>query len=196
MSSLAYAYALGMSLLVATQITAVATVVLALGAIVTSVYAIRAFGKQGQQLKDQQEMNEHQVTVLGLQAQELKESLSQRRRSQAAQVFIDVEYQPSLNDEEDSPLDDQSYYVTVAAGVSNTSDQPIFNLYLVWLRLGKANVTSPEVRKLAPAETRLYERVLAAPGSGQVSAVAYFRDMAGARWKIGPDGELDQVSRA
>jgi TATA-binding protein-associated factor Taf7 len=97
-----------MSLLTATQITAVATAVLAAGAIVTAVFAYLAFGKQSQevrtldreardqaklleiqssrldaqreQLTDQQTLNKQQTEVLALQAKELAESMAQRKR--------------------------------------------------------------------------------------------------------------------
>jgi hypothetical protein len=119
----------------ATWVLAMATVVLAGGAIVTAVFAIRAFGKQSdelgvlqqqasdqaeelaiqrrqaettsemlrvqsgqlasqqQQFDAQKDINEKQTTVLGLQAEELSESLAERkrqaeqqRRAQASQV--------------------------------------------------------------------------------------------------------------
>jgi malate synthase len=84
-----------------TAITAIATVVLALGAVITSIFAIRAFGKQSaelgvlqkqakdqadqlsiqrEQAADQRKVNEKQVTVLELQARELAESLDERKR--------------------------------------------------------------------------------------------------------------------
>ncbi len=54
-----------------------------------------AFGKQSQQLKDQQEMNRQQAGMFKLQAEDLQYSLGerqrdreQRRRAQAAQVFV------------------------------------------------------------------------------------------------------------
>ena len=78
-------------------------------AIVTAIYAIRAFRKQPEEVSDQAEMlrvqagqlgeqrkvNAEQIRVLGLQAAELRESLeerqreaAERRRAQASRVFI------------------------------------------------------------------------------------------------------------
>lgn len=54
-------------------ISAVATVGLLIGAIVTARYAIKAFGKQSEQLKDQRDINE-------LQAKDLEASLEERKR--------------------------------------------------------------------------------------------------------------------
>jgi uncharacterized membrane-anchored protein YhcB (DUF1043 family) len=97
-----------------TWLTAIFTGVLAVGAIITAVFAILAFRKQSDelvvvqrqasdsseqlklqrsQMTDQQAVNEEQVKVLKLQAQELAESIAQRktaadgaRRAQAAKV--------------------------------------------------------------------------------------------------------------
>lgn len=86
-----------MSLIFATQMTAVATAVLAAFAIVTAFYAVRAFRKQSQEVSDQAEMlrvqseqlteqrkiNERQTEVLALQAAELRESFAERKRDAA-----------------------------------------------------------------------------------------------------------------
>jgi hypothetical protein len=82
---------------VPTWVTAVATVGLLIGAIITARYAIKAFGKQSEQLADQREINEEQTKVLKLQATELDESIkerkresAERRRAQANRVFVSV----------------------------------------------------------------------------------------------------------
>src|SRR6266851_4366122 len=103
-------------LTVPTWTAAIATVVLAIGAIVTVYFAKRAFDEQSKELgvlqeqakdqadqldvqreqaDDQRKVNEKQTTVLELQAKELQASIDQRelqaaeqRRAQAARVFI------------------------------------------------------------------------------------------------------------
>jgi hypothetical protein len=103
-----------MSLIFATQLTAIATAVLAVFAILTTIYAVRAFRKQSQEVSDQasmlklqserlevyrtqideqREINDTRGKVLELQALEIRASLEQReraadeeRRSQAAKV--------------------------------------------------------------------------------------------------------------
>ena len=65
---------------VPTWITAVATVGLLIGAIFTAMYAIKAFGKQSEQLAEQREINEKQTKVLKLQATELDESIKERKQ--------------------------------------------------------------------------------------------------------------------
>jgi hypothetical protein len=76
-----------MSLIAATQWTAVATIVLATFAIVTAVFAILAFRKQStevttlqKQFDDQRKVNAEQAEVLKLQAADLRESLDERQR--------------------------------------------------------------------------------------------------------------------
>ena len=76
-----------MSLIFATQLTAVATAVLAVFAIVTTVFAVRAFRKQSQEVRDQASLLKVQSDQLGeqrtinaLQAKDLQESLKERER--------------------------------------------------------------------------------------------------------------------
>jgi len=108
------AYPSLMSLIFATQLTAVATAILAVFAILTGIYAIRAFRKQSKETSDQaimlkvqsdrlevyrtqvdeqREINDTRGKVLELQAREIRASLEQReraadeeRRSQAVRV--------------------------------------------------------------------------------------------------------------
>ena len=68
-----------MSLIAATQITAVATGILAVFAIVTAVFAFLAFHKQStkvaalqQQVRDQRDLTAKQTPVLELQLRELE----------------------------------------------------------------------------------------------------------------------------
>jgi hypothetical protein len=105
-----------MSPLLAAQITAIGTAILAFFAVVAAVFAYLAFRKQSaevttlqhqardqseqlglqrRQFEDQQKANARQAEVLDLQARELRESLtrlereeSERRRAQAARVFF------------------------------------------------------------------------------------------------------------
>lgn len=92
-----------------TWITAIATVGLLAGAIVTAVYVIRAFREQSKavrdqaailrvqshQLTEQRKINEKQIVVLEFQANERRESreerereAAQRKKDQAAKVFF------------------------------------------------------------------------------------------------------------
>jgi hypothetical protein len=78
--------------------TAVFTAVLAVGAIVTSVFAIRAFGMQSAELEilqgqagDQSETNKALREAAGLQAHELRAARLERKRAQAARVLVWLE---------------------------------------------------------------------------------------------------------
>lgn len=62
-----------MSLIFATQVTAVATAALAVFAIITAWYARKAFRKQSQEVMDQAQMLTVQSQQLGLQSQQLND---------------------------------------------------------------------------------------------------------------------------
>jgi hypothetical protein len=142
-------------------VTATATTILALGAIVTAVFASLAFRKQSEEvrtLKDQlteqskesgllerrvrlqQEFNEQQVPVLALQAKELQESLDerlrdrqQRRSAQAAQVLI---WKQRFEEDPHNPAavyrPTSEAQPVVVAHVENSSSQPIYDLAISW----------------------------------------------------------------
>ena len=110
-----------MSLIFATQLTAVATAALAVFAVFTAWYARRAFREQSRevcvlksQLKDQQQLTGKQTPVLELQGEELQASLverkreaAERRRAQATRVFIWQEYRegnPALSQGPPPPI--------------------------------------------------------------------------------------------
>jgi hypothetical protein len=128
-----------MSLEVATWVTAVATVALAVFAVFTAVYARRAFLKQSQevsdqgrmlkvqsdQLNEQRKLNEKQTPVLELQSRELRESLNERererddrKRSQAAGVVTWLEKGRAPG----------GMFAGWGAQVRNASDLPVFDV--------------------------------------------------------------------
>jgi hypothetical protein len=144
-----------MSLDLSGEITAIATAVLAAFAIVTGIYAVRAFRKQSQEVSDQASMlqiqseqlaeqrkvNEEQITVLALQAAELRESLDERKReaverrnAQAAQVHIVLKV--VARSREGSP--------EIEATAVNTSErqQPVYDVKLYW-HLGPDSYGTP-----------------------------------------------------
>ena len=69
-----------MSLIFATQLTAVATATLAVFAILTTIYAIRAFRKQSQEVSDQASMLEVQSSRLELQERQFEEQRTINRK--------------------------------------------------------------------------------------------------------------------
>jgi hypothetical protein len=96
-----------MSLLAATWTGASASVGLFIGAIVTAVYAIKAFRKQSEEVRLLQE--------------QARRDIEQRRRAQASQVFITVGRRPFEGNPED---------MRAAACIHNTSAQPIYDIVL------------------------------------------------------------------
>lgn len=111
--------------------SAIATVGLLIGAIITAMYAIKAFRTQSAQLKDQREINAKQTEVLGLQVTELRESIDerrreawQRRRAQAARIFIgaprerDGWVRPSVKNASDFPIYEAKLWYISPDGLS------------------------------------------------------------------------------
>jgi hypothetical protein len=180
-----------MSQLVAVQVTTVATVVLAVGAIVTGVFAFLAFRAQRQQLQATLDDNARQAGVMALQADELRESLEerkrdreQRRKAQAARVLV-------WEEANETPEG-------VTGGVRNSSEQPVYGVVFIW-SFGTDRVSYGEVGTVMPGEQK--ER---GPGSldmdlarnrglGPLSPSAYFRDAARVYWYIQADGNLREA---
>jgi hypothetical protein len=154
------------------------------------------------QFVEQRKVNEKEAGVLELQARELQESLRQRRRAQAAQIFIEVEElpsNPSENAEPDDPeLDEKPRHF--AATVHNTSSQPVYFLELRWMVGPTPGVFEPVIPRLSPGMTKRYERALAletyerhALFFGDKGPELRFRDAAGVRWLARQDGRLGEV---
>jgi hypothetical protein len=208
-------------MLAAAIVTAVATAMLAVFAVVTAIFAIKAFGKQSQevrdqaamlkvqsdqlaaqrdQLRDQQALNARQTEVLELQAHELRESLDarkrqadERRRTQAEQVFTRVD-RPGA-----TPADipgGASYQIAVH--VKNASAQPIRGVMFTWYR-GHSFWGEPEtVPYLMPGDEHSAARRLPDDLAGNIDlrifgATVMFRDRAKVLWRIKPDGSLVEV---
>lgn len=186
-----------MSLIFATQLTAIATAILAAFAIITAWYARRAFLKQSQEVSDQGEMlkvqsekldeqrniNAEQTRVLSLQARELQASLDQRRRAQAAQVFIVIE-----------GSENREGRITLTATARNTSQLPVYDLWVRW-RTGRGEFGAPSVAPLfLPAETKASEVIWTeAAGMSGTGVSLDFRDAAGVHWRTTDRGVLTEL---
>lgn len=191
-------------------ITAIATAGLLIGAIITAIYAAKAFGKQSEQLEDQRKINKEQTRVLGLQAKELSASLSQRERdaaerhrAQASRVFIWQEYREGNPAQYEAPPDYIRHLGSLPHGesrplmvahVKNTSEQPVYDLVVTWTYDADSRQKSERQKPLMPDEEDI-QLLLIRPGedSSPFSAVASFRDAAGVRWQIRPDGQFDEI---
>lgn len=146
-----------MPLTLPTWIGAIATVVLAVGAIITSVFAIRAFRKQGEELvvikaqaKDQQALIEQQAEMIQVQSGQLeiqRRQFDDQQRANASQAAVlDLqakELEESLaerqRDREERHRDQATRifpHTTTIDGnpkryyiqVKNASDRPVYNL--------------------------------------------------------------------
>jgi hypothetical protein len=183
-----------MPLTMPTWIAAIATVVLAVGAIFTVFYARNAFREQSKevgllqlQVKDQQDARQREA--------------EERHRAQAAQVYITREVfagrRAHAGDEPIKGIGAKAASVT--AIVHNVSDQPVYDLRVHWMA-GDAGVQAgleDQLGTLGPRDRRPTVRpVPPAVTTEQFSVIAYFRDAAGARWTLTPDGQLAPVPAA
>ena len=195
-----------------TWITAIATAGLLAGAVVTAIYAIRAFRAQSQavgdqaemlqvqsqQLEEQHKINEKQTEVLELQAAELRESLEERKReaqlrrsAQADRVFISQQNVVDVNpDEDDEPLGHRAIVTVV-----NTSNRPIYEAGLRWPPGSSWDFPRfPEPLGTIMPGDRI-ERVQSFPLDTDMtvnSVILVFRDAARITWTLTPDGGLTE----
>jgi hypothetical protein len=197
-------------------ITAAGTALLAIFAILTTIYAVRAFRKQSQEVTDQTEMlnvqaeqleeqrkvNEDQIKVLKLQAKELEESIDerkrereQRHRDQAFRVFITQERKRTAPLPYPEQPDVEPF---VHATVVNTSDQPIYDAELRWHigTAGHPEQPNPEpLGTVMPGEDKAVTRMRTFPYGVDMNisgAVVRFTDANGVRWLRRPDGYLNE----
>jgi hypothetical protein len=170
-----------MSLIFATQLAALATLALAVLALATAILAGLALRKQFRE-----------VAIL---VAENKRQAGERRRAQASQVFISAEpYRPN----------DAGTVSVISVSVSNTSLQPIYDVYLLWHGetgewIGMGDPV--DLRVLLPGEKHDWgtsiepslpiRRVLMDPYL--IGAAITFRDAAGVHWQLGTDGQLAEI---
>jgi hypothetical protein len=182
-----------------TWITAVATLGLLVGAIVTSVYAVRAFGEQTRQLGEQREINREQTKVLGLQAAELRASLAERRSAQASMVFIrtGVGVHPRVDQVQRAVNGPDPEMIT--AYVENSSDRPIYSPELLWddgsASLAELAGRSHSERLRAVIMPKGKEDQTKERLPGTTAVMLRFRDAAGNSWLRGPEGDLVYIPR-
>jgi hypothetical protein len=154
-----------MSLIFATQLTAVGTVVLAVLALAAAVVAWLALRKQSRELAIVVKENNRQAI--------------ERRRAQAAKVFIGVYPDPPR---------------LVAPQAENASDFPIFDAQFWYSGPGNSLRPPDDLGQIMPK--------LGKPGTPRFSpdealarTILTFRDTDSVRWIRMPDGTFDQQSR-
>ncbi len=141
--------------------TAVATATLAAGAIVTAIYAIRAFRSQSAEV--------------GLLQEQASRGSKQRHQEQAIRIFTWAEQRP-LNGPDD---------MRPAACLRNTSQQPIYDISPGW---GTSEQHSRPV--LLPGGEHIITGAGSSVADGTAPVWAEFRDAAGNRWRTTSTGEL------
>jgi hypothetical protein len=197
-------------MLAAIWITAIATAMLAVGATVTAVFAVRAFSKQSAELSilsvqvdDQRETNRKLAAAAELQTEELRQSLAERQaerdrqhKAQAEQVYITVTREPGhrgSRPDEDFIMAPRPPVIT--GGVHNYSQQIIRDVQLQWHK-GSASHGEPNPEPLGELIPGAYEwRQRQFPTDAdleQCGAVVAFRDAAGTRWMRRADGDLHE----
>jgi hypothetical protein len=168
------------------------------GAVFTALYARLAFTKQseevrllGQQLADQQAINEKQAKVADLQAQELRESIDQRKaeaaESQMAQARLVAAWL-------DAYLQDTKPFPELVIRVRNGSELPVYRM-IMNIDVGVRGRFVRQPGALGPGETR--ELRVAIPGypRADVRPDIMFTDAAGREWlRRGWSGKIEDTS--
>lgn len=202
-----------MSLTVPIWILASATAILAIGVLITA-FGIRSALSQ---LVVQREVAGQLAELVRLHARDLRQSVDERRRAQACRVFIELD--------RGGPASGDLATWQVTATVHNTSDQPVYDLYVIWqhgnVRLGRPDRSG----RLLPSREVCFSRgpdtsrersstmddsqaldgntgvLTLAPTAttvdpAAVTAFLTFRDTAGVRWTVREDGTLSDISPA
>jgi|HubBroStandDraft_4_1064222.scaffolds.fasta_scaffold14219_3 hypothetical protein len=163
-----------MSLLLATQITAAATSVLALFAVVTSVFAYLAFRAQA-------------AEVQLLQRERRREAI-ERRRAQASKIIL-WEHRITTHavgrQAEDS----------VTANLRNASELPIYDVRFAWQIDGATQAWIDRGTPLLPGETDSDSKPVPIGPPHAFGTCVEFRDAAGVRWQLKANGSLNEDDR-
>jgi multidrug efflux pump subunit AcrA (membrane-fusion protein) len=186
-----------------TWITAIATMMLALFAIVTAYYARQAFFKQSQevraieqQVKDQEELTRQQAELLKIQSSQLelqREQLDQqqqvnerdvaeRRRAQAARVYTGITRRGGVP----------------STCVVNASGLPIYDVQVLYPWLDEEDDLSGEYFGLIAPDTDPVsaDTTFETADEALASTIVTFRDAAGFYWLRLPDGFLVEQTGA
>jgi hypothetical protein len=183
------------------EITAISTATLAVFAFITAILAGLAFRKQSREVRDQAKMlrieseqfaeqrklNAEQAKVLELQATELRESLEERKRAQAARVFIGATWHP-----EDPEWDDPGFFTP---RVVNGSDFPAYDTQIWYPSDTDHAYTSGTVLPGEQADPKEQGHGFSSAQDAIGSVVLTFHDVAGVRWVRMPDGTLNEQTR-
>jgi len=186
-----------------TLLTAIATVVLAVFAIVTAWYARKAFREQSQEVSDQAEMlklqsdqleeqrkiNAEQTKVLELQARELRESLNAR---ELQSLELRQQYASTVVAWQDDPERAGAASWLVVAHVLNTGGRPVRDVSARWYADGKPIRAREQLTAcLMPDDRKNFDcRVDGATIRAGLKAIVQFRTVGEDWWSAGTDGSL------
>jgi hypothetical protein len=184
-----------MSEILSAQLTAAATLALAVLAFLTTGLAYLAWRKQSREISDQAEMLRLQAEEIRHAAAEREREAGERRRAQAELVYM---WHAPVHVEVDGKA---TPGMTVEAYVRNTSPQPIYDLWLEWTMLtnnfdridektywGEPLMPGAIAEVRAPVEPSLISALLE-----DVSMAATFRDRAGVWWRTHASGFLEDL---
>jgi hypothetical protein len=170
-----------------TWATAIATIILAAGAIITAVLAFLAFRKQTAELVTLQE--EAKVD-----RDDRRREATDRRRERAAMVYLTVDFDQGLRDNPEVIMIPRGPSVTVT--VHNSGEQPVYDVRVHWVDASSGVQAGAEDKlgTIAPLNKENSGRTLpAGTTESPPIPVAHFRDAAGVRWTVLDNGELDEV---
>lgn len=165
-----------MSLIFATELTAVATLALAVLALAAAILAGLALRKQSREV----------AILVGQSEREARE----RRIAQASQVFIWTETT-------DSPVVEGMQrpvtpYRAIVAHLQNTSQQPVYDVTITWRKQGEPGEGSlvPIGPVLMPGQQEDRGTIFDPRGNPRIptypGVAANFRDAAGVHWRASP----------
>jgi hypothetical protein len=161
----------------AAQLTAVATLALAVLALVTAALAFLAWQKQSREVKDQADMLKLQAEEFTQLSADRQREAGERRRAQAVQLYMWMTI-----DSKDK----------VIAHVRNTSQQPVYDVRLWGMpETGGIKRTQP----LMPDDEWSVRLAMPAPDALLLAwkGAFTFRDRAGIRWQTWADGRLEEL---
>jgi len=171
--------------LAAAWVTAGATVGLFLFAIVTARYAAKAFRKQSEDVALTRE-------DVALAREQADRDIRERRRAQAAQVFIVISPPQSVNVPSDEGGIDRVIRVTATG--TNTSTRPIYDIEVQWRTAsGPFGDTAMEPQILPGLGEQFLQRWTAEQGVSGLAVSLSFRDAAGVQWRTNDRGELAEL---
>ena len=191
-----------MPLTAPTWIAAIATAVLAVSVIAGIWLARDALRARSPNRAKQRELISQLTEAIELLSKNLRQSADERRRAQACRVFIELDRAIAAAKPGEEPGDkgrlDSPWHVR--ATVHNASQQPVYDLYVIWLH-GTVRVGKPDREpRLMPGQHRCFERGPDLDGCEQpidphaLAAFLTFRDTAGVRWTVREDGTLSDIS--